>query len=452
MTKASAASLQAILRYCAFSAVTAAVFTPGFLSFQGVAHAQAAPATGQVQMDPKEYEAYDNAVNKQTTPATQAPALESYLTAYPNSAVKGDVLQRLMLDYSQLDQAKAIATADKVLQLDPNNIRAYLIEVAFRRSAAEAMTDPAGRQSGLDAAASYATKGVAATKSKDMTDADFATLTAAAAPTFYSAIGTAALGKKDTTTAIDAFKKELAATKPEDQTKPGTALQDTYYLGQAYYQQPTPDYVNCTFYATRAYSYAPAQYQSQMPLAAYCYKKYHGGNDGYDAVVTAAKANSNPPSAFTIVPAPTPADQAAALLKSTKEEDLPKLAISDKEYVMQYGKPEDAEKIFATIKGKTTEVPGATVISATAEQLMLAVSDDAVQSKTADFTVNLKTPLKTIPTVGSKVNVVGTYASYTPTPVMIIMNEGEELAKKAAAPARAAGKAAPAHKGAAHRR
>ncbi|ADW69459.1 hypothetical protein [Granulicella tundricola] len=426
MNKAGVASLLA---------VSATLLVPGMVSNFGVALAQAAaaPAAGQVQMDPKEYAVYDDAVNKQTTPQTQAPALEAYLTSFPNSAVKADVLQRLMLDYSQFDPAKAITTADKVLQLDPNNLRADLIEVAFRRQAAETQTDATARQAGLDAAVTYAQKGLTATKPTGMSDADFTTLQAAAIPAFQSVIGTAALSKKDTATAITAFKAELAASKPEDTTKPGTALQDTYYLGQAYYQSTPPDLVNCTFYATRAFSYAPPQFQAQMPLAAYCYKKYHGGTDGYDAVTTAAKANLNPPSGFTIVAAPSDADIAAKTVASTP--DLASLALSDKEFIMKNGKSEDAEKVFATIKGKTVQIPDALVIAATADDVQVAVSDDAVQGKAADFDFKMKTPLTKVPEVGSKINLAGTYDSYTQSPVMITMSDSDVVTKKAPAAA-----------------
>ena len=65
------------------------------------------------------------------------------------------------------------------------------------------------------------------------------------------------------------------------------------------------------------------------------------------------------------------------------------------------------------MKGKTVEIPDATVITATDSMLTLAVSDDAVQAKAADFTVNMKEPLKTVPTVGAKVTITGTYASYS---------------------------------------
>ena len=369
------------------------------------------PAAGGVQMSQAEYNAYNNAIT-QTTPQTKASALEAYLTAYPQSAVKADVLQQLMVAYSGFDQAKTLDAADRLLQVDPTNLRALTLEVYFRKASADQLTDPTAKQAALDKAADYAQKGLAATKPKDMSDADFATLQKSANPIFYSAIGTAALNKKDSATAITNFKQELAAVPVDQTTKPGPVLQDTYFLGLAYLQSTPPDYVSCTFYVTRFVAFAPEPYKSQMaPTAQYCYKKYHGSADGYDKVTAAAQANLNPPSDFTITPAPKASDIAHQTVTSTS--DLSTLALSDKEFILQNGTPEDAEKVFATVKGKTVEIPDATVITATDSVLTVAVSDDAVQSKTADFTFNMKEPLKTVPTVGAKVTLTGTYASYS---------------------------------------
>ena len=245
-----------------------------------------------------------------------------------------------------------------------------------------------------------------------MSDDDFKKITDSAYPIFYSAIGTAALNRKDSPTAIDNFKKELAAVPVASTQQPGPVLQDTYFLGLAYLQSNPPDYINCTFYVTRFTSFAPEPYKTQMlPTAQYCYKKYHGNADGYATVQTAAQANLNPPSDFKITPAPSPADIADQTVKSTA--DLGTLALSDKEFILQYGKQEDADKVFGTVKGKTVEIPDATVITATDSTLTVAVSDDAVQSKTADFTFNMKEPLKTVPTVGAKIALTGTYTSYS---------------------------------------
>ncbi len=53
------------------------------------------------------------------------------------------------------------------------------------------------------------------------------------------------------------------------------------------------------------------------------------------------------------------------------------------------GSPEEAAKVWDSVKGKSTQIPDATVIAATESSVQVAVSDDAVQSKTADFTFNI---------------------------------------------------------------
>jgi hypothetical protein len=139
-----------------------------------------------------------------------------------------------------------------------------------------------------------------------------------------------------------------------------------------------------------------------------------------------------------ITPAPKPEDIVSQTIASTP--DLATLALSDKEFILQYGKQSDADKVFDTIKGKSVEIPGAVVIAATADQLQLAVSDDSVQAKTADFTVAMKAPIpdKDLPKVGDKVTIDGTYASYTQKPLMINMSDGALVLPKKAAPVRRA--------------
>ncbi len=396
---------------------------------------QAPAAAGGVQMAPAEYKVYNDAIS-QTTPQTKAPALEAYLAAYPQSAVKNDTLLQIMLAYSSFDPAKTLTAADNLLQVDPNNLRALTFEVYFRKASADQLTDPAAKQAALDKASDYATKGLAAvaTKPAEMSDADYASLKSASTPIFYSAIATAALNKKDDATAITDFKQELASVPVDQTTKPGPVLQDTFFLGSAYLQSSPSDLLDCAFYVARFVAYAPEPYKSQMlPTAQYCYKKYHGSMDGYDAVTAAAQANLNPPDTFasSITPAPKASDIAHQTVTSTP--DLATLALSDKEFILQNGTPEDAEKVFATIKGKEVSIPDATIVAATDSSLQVAVSDDAVQAtpKVADFTFTMKEPLKAVPAVGDKVSLTGTYDAYTQSPLMITMTSGAITPKKA---------------------
>src|SRR3984885_1555765 len=115
-------------------------------------------ANGGVQMSPAEYNAYNSAIT-QTDPKAKAAALEAYLAAYPQSAVKGATLEQLMGAYSSIpDPAKSLDAADRLLQVDPNNIRGFVIESYFRSVGADAITDPAAKQAALDKAADYAQK------------------------------------------------------------------------------------------------------------------------------------------------------------------------------------------------------------------------------------------------------------------------------------------------------
>ena len=157
-----------------------------------------------------------------------------------------------MLAYSSFDPVKTLDAADRLLQVDPNNLRALTFEAYFRQQAGDQATDAAAKQAAYDKAAEYAQKGLTVTKPAEMSDADFNALKTAATPVFYRAIATAALGKKDAATAVDALKKSLASVPVADTTKPGPLLQDTYTLGSAYYQSTPPDLINCAWYAARA--------------------------------------------------------------------------------------------------------------------------------------------------------------------------------------------------------
>jgi len=407
---------------------------------------------GQITMSADEYAAYNNAIT-QTAPAAKAAAFDAYLKAYPKSSVKSDALQQEMFAYSQVpDTQKTLDTADALLAVDPSNFYAYVFEVSLRGAAAASATDPAAKQAGLDSAADFATKGLAAAKPKDMSDADYTKLKGQGYPVFYSAIGADLLNKKDQAGAIKAFTSELGSVPVAQTEAPGPQLMDTYYLASAYYTQTPPDYLNCAYFAARAANYAPEPFKTTFTkLGTYCYTKYHGKPDGYDVVTAAAKDNLTMPAAcpvapagstgpapaapagcLAVTPAPKPADIVANLIATTP--DLSVLAISDKEYVLQNGKPEDADKVFNTIKGKTVDIPGAIVVAATADQLQVAISDDSQQAQppVADFTFNMTTPLTKIPAVGDKVTLDGTYASYTQTPLMITMSDASIVEPKKA--------------------
>ena len=177
-------------------------------SFAQAAPAPTAPAAGAAPACPPmadaEYKAYTDAVG----PPPKAPGLEAYLTAFPQSCVKESILEMLMAVYSNSsDVTKTLDVADRILKVNPNNLRALYGEALLRKASSDSITDPAGKQQALDSAADYAQKALAAlqgAKPASMSDVDFKTMQTTATPSLYGVIGYAALNKKDSATAIDA--------------------------------------------------------------------------------------------------------------------------------------------------------------------------------------------------------------------------------------------------------
>ena len=391
--------------------------------------------TGQVTIkDPAEYNAYTNAVG-QSDPKAKAAAIESFLTTYPQSVVKSDMLEQLMAAYQAGgDLNKTVDAAGRLLQIDASNLRALALTVYIKK--AQAAQNPAGAQPLLDEAAALAQRGLTAAKPANMSAADFDKLKKATTPIFHSAIATDDVGKKDFAGAVSEFHAELDSVTPE-QTTSGPPLNDTYMLGSAYVQMEPKDLMNAIWYLARAAAYAPEPAKSQIDAQAkYWYNRFHGGADGYEAIQAMAKTSLTPTADYKITPAPSPQDVVAKIVAETP--DLKTLALSDTEFILANGKKEDADKLWGQLKDVTTKIPGV-VIAATATQVQLAVSEDAKTSKVADFTVNMKSPLTKVPVVGANTDLIATFDSYTTTPPMIVLKDGE----LPAAPARKATPHAP---------
>lgn len=375
--------------------------------------------------DPAEYNAYNSAIG-QPTPQAKEQAIESFLTQYPNSVVKQQMLEVLMDAYTQTGNTqKALDTARKVLQVDPTDMRALALSAYVLRSEAGQKTNPAEAQPLLDEAAADAQKGLNAPAPTGADASNFGKMKTAVTPLFDGTIAADDLEKKDYAGAIQKFQAELKAM-PLQQTTTGAGIEDTYLLGTAYVQEKPQDLVNAVWYLARAAAYAPEPFKDQIQTAAqYWYKKYHGGTDGLDQVQAQAKASLMPPAGFTIAAAPPPpSPQELAHTAVTTTPDLKTMALTDKEFVLANGTPDDASKVWDTMKGLTTRVPGK-VITATPDTVELAVSDDAQQSNKADFTIHMEKPQRTPPTIGSKVNYVATFDSYTQNPPMILMKNGQ---------------------------
>ena len=403
--------------------------------------------------DPSEYNAYSMA-STQADPAKKAQGLEDFLTKYPQSVAKNVVLNLLVDTYQQTNQPdKALDAATKLLQVEPSNMKALYLSVAIKNGQCKKVLDAKGFATDpapCDDAASLAQKGLTAAKPAGTSDDDWKKMTDASYPVFDSAIAfDEVVSKKDFKAAVDEYRKELMLF-PADQTKSGTGLVDSLNLAETYVKLSPPDMVNAVWFYARAVDFAPAGYKPVIEKKLdYWYNKYHGSLDGLDAIKAQAQATLFPPGTLNIPPADTPAEKIHKILASTP--DLNTLALADKELVLSFGAKDDADKLWALLKDKPTPVPG-TVIEATASQIKVAVTDDAKQSKTPDFVVNLKTPLtdKELEAVKpgtelglsskNQAELDGTYDSYTQIPgtdtvsqsAQIVLREGALTPEKKA--------------------
>jgi tetratricopeptide (TPR) repeat protein len=414
---------------------------------------------GQITIaDPAEYNAYQM-FSTQTDPKAKAAAGESFLEKYPQSKVKAAVLDSLLDAYQATgDAAKVLDAANKLLQVDPNNLKAILYSVLIKKQQCGKTSDATT----CGDAATMAQKGLQVPKPAATAEDEWKKLTGAAYPIFHSAIALdAALAKKDFKTAQEHYTAELNMYT-DDQSK-AQGLVDTLQLAQAYSQPgSTQDLPKAVWFYARVWGYAPPAYKAQIePKLEYYYKKFHGSLDGLDALKQQALASTFPPGTFHIDPAKSPAEQIHDLIAATP--DLNTLALADKETVLAVGSKDDADKLWALLKDKETQVPGV-VISADANTIKVAVTQDAKDSKVADFIVNLKKPLtdadlkNIVPGFEFKTQpdneLVGTYDSYRQVPATdttaqsaeIVLRDGEFIPKKKAAPAHHA----PVHHPAAH--
>jgi hypothetical protein len=479
MKKLVSASVM-LLSVCSAMIVVPAAFAQGA---DGQAASGQPASCGAVTIkEPAEYNAYANATS-QSTPQAKAQAIEAFLTQYPNSVAKVDLLGQLMSAYQTFDAAKTLDAAKRLMQADPSNLRALTFVVYLEHQQAN------GNQAALDQAQTDAQKGLNAAKDQCMSQSDYDTVKAAATPIFYSAIGADDQAKKDYKGEIDAYTKELQSFKDPAQSTVVPGLLDTIYLGQAYLQEDPKDEKDAVWFLTRAAQFAKPPYQAQIDAQAeYWYKKYHCAQnngacqakpDGLQDIqqLAAVPANIFPPASYnptaappppspqdlahqaitgtagceSVTPAPpptaaagaaapaapaaAPAAGAAPTVPQTCSDNLKNMALADKEFILANGTTADQQVIWSVMNGVTAEVPGV-VVAATPDSVQLAVTQDSQQSNKADFTVNMKEPLKTVPTAATKVTYIATFDSYTQNPPMIILKDGElKAAPKAATPA-----------------
>jgi hypothetical protein len=411
---------------------------------QNPAPAAAVPQKKEIK-DPAEYNAYVGSV-QQTDAAAKVSGLEAFLTQYPNSVMKEDALEALMGAYQQvasqskapdqqtLNQTKMLETAQKVLLVNPCNIRALAMLAFTKRALAEANQN--AKQNLADAGQS-GEKGLTclgtAAKPDSTAAADWEKLKGQTAIIFNGAAGMSAYAAKDYAKA----QQLLRAAVEGDPSNP-TVLRDMYPLALAYLAAgPTEKDVDGLFFIARAANLAQGAGKAQIAKFGLSkYTKYHGSEEGWSGVLALTATTTLPPADFTVkqyVP-PTPAEQSADLVKTKKVEEM---SFAEWQLVLSEGKPEDADKVWSTLKGKPLQMEAHIISidssSKTSTKLGLAGSADDIDAKRADIdlTMSAAIPVKQMPKEDTDFKFEGTPVSYVAKPFVMTMNDGALLVKAA---------------------
>ena len=377
--------------------------------------------------DPAEYNSYVNAI-QQTNPQLKSQGLEAFLQTYPNSVMKEDALEQLMVAYQQANDAKkTMDAANRVLQVNPNNIRALALLAGYNRQIA-LQGGPQAVQSAQQAE-QYGQKGLQALQSmqkpEGMNDADFVKLHNNFTAIFDGAVAFGALQKKDFATAQKDFREAVG-----DETQPD--LVDVYQLATADLEAK-PINPEGFWFIVKASQLAQGTGQAQiLDYGRKKYIRYHGSEDGWSDLVKQAQASQSvmPPAGFTVAaapPPPSPAEQAADLVKS---KDPKQMSFAEWELVLSSGNQQAADTVWNAIKGKTVKLQAA-VISATANSVQLAGSDDDIEAKKADISLSMDKPIPAhlVPQAGAMMAFEGTVSSYSPNPFLMTMTDGVLLDK-----------------------
>ena len=380
--------------------------------------------------DPAEYNAYVGAV-QQSDAAAKVSGLEAFLTQYPNSVMKEDALELLMGAYQATgNQAKTLDTAQKVLQANPCNLRALAL-LAFTKQAMAVAGQ--NSQQNFAQAGQAGEKGLqclqTAAKPDGTSDADFQKLKSQTTAIFNAAAGLAAFQAKD-------YAKAEQYLRAAVEADPANLL-NVYDLALSYLATgPAEKDVDGLFFIARAVNLAQGTGKDQIAkFGKSKYNKYHGSEEGWSELVAQTATTTLPPANFAIkqyVP-PTPAEQAAALVKSKKVEEM---SFAEWQLVLSEGTPEDAEKVWSALKGKPLQMVAHVSSIESSSKLKLAGSQDDIDAKRADIdlTMTAAIPAKQMPKEDTDFQFEGTPVSYVAKPFVMTMNEGALLVKAAPKP------------------
>ena len=268
-------------------------------------------------------------------------------------------------------------------------------------------------------------------KPVSLTDAAFARVKEQMAGIFNGALGFAAFQAKDYEKARRYYRLSVAA-EPDN-------LQDVYHLAVAELEGTPIDALGF-WHAARSIAIARAAKNDAAAAdidryARTRYRIYRGSEEGWNELIARVVAGErSPPDAFarSIPRLLTPPEAALVVVE---ENDPATLSFADWARVLRHRDATPAnkaasEKVWQAILAKqqgggTRQKIPVKVISASAERIEAAITEENQKANVVDLVVVMARPLSPLPAVGSGIAIIGTLSDYRPQPFSFLMTQGE---------------------------
>lgn len=396
------------------------------------AQAPTPASPGQTQRssftNPAEYDSYMSALNTKD-PARKAQAVEVFIAWYPGSVLRLDAHEQAISAWQAAGQpAKADVLVARLLQVDPDNVRALANRAYVGRLKASGGDAPA-----LAAAVTASERGLAVMakwqKPALLDDAGFAQLKEQMAGVFNGVLGFAALQAKDYDKARDYYRLAVAADP--------TNLQDVYQYSVVQLEGSPVDALGF-WYGARAIAIARAAKNDSaaQDIDRYVrsrYSVYRGGDEGWDGIVTRVANESAPPANFkkSIPRAMTPPERALEILEDNEPAKLtpPQWVLVLRHRDVSPANKRAAEAVWKAIGdrqqgGQRLKLPFK-VVSVTPERIEGAITDEAQAGNLVELEVTMTRPLSPLPAVGSKIFMFGSLSDYRTQPFLFRLTRAE---------------------------
>jgi tetratricopeptide (TPR) repeat protein len=399
----------------------ALILSLALLAMTGPAGAQGDPAAQQ--------KAY-SVILATPDPTKRAEALELFIAYYPGSPLVPGAYEQLMASWQAAKEpGKADAAGTKLLQSDPNNVRALANKVFFGRTRLAA-----GYTAGLAALVTLAERGLAALpkwqKPEAVASQEFARLKLQAAAIFDSVLGFAAQQAKD-------FQKARRYYIDSVTIDPSN-LQDVYQLSVVMLESSPTDSLGF-WYGARAVALSREAKNEEAATsvdkyARAKYRAYHGSEEGWDPMIARALGQRVPPDNFasSISKALTTAE---AAVQAVNDHDPATLSFADWEFILAQrdasaANKAAAEKVWKAISekqkgGEARLKISVKVVSATPTLIRAAIIDENQAANTVDLEIAMARALQPLPSPGVKIAIIGVLTDYQPKPFLFKMTQAE---------------------------